>query len=345
MPRTLSRVQILRTGTWTGSAGPTKFTTDDLDQVVQSFDALGTKLGLRPHLKLGHTDAQKFFGQRSGFPSLGEVAAVYREDDVLYADFVNVPEALLDLVVKRRYTQVSVELYPSYEYEGSKFSNVLVAVALLGAELPAVKGLKDLADALYKEVQAAFAADQGKLEFTMPAENKKTDETAPAAAGTDPVVLQRLTAMEAENKRLTDQLAAQALSAAREKVTAVVDAALGAGRLLPKLKDTALALGEAVISQTTKIKFGEGDKAVEKLPAELFAELINGLGVAVQLGERGVQARRADESTGGKTAGTIIDERARKLVSEGKHKDYAEAHAAVIAGLEPDLKQRYADGE
>lgn len=339
MPGTLSAVQILKTGTWTGSQGPTKFTIQDLDSIVASFSALGSKLGLKPHLKLGHTDAQKFFGQRNGFPSLGEVYRVWRDGDVLFADFVNVPEALLDLVKKRRYTQVSVELYPKYEYEGQQFVNVLVGVALLGAELPAVKGLKDLADALYKELATEFS-EQGKLEFTMPAENQTQTQTQTQAQNdTTEAMLQRLAAVEAENKALREAAENNRLSAAREKISAAVEAAISSGKLLPKQKDLAIALGEAVLGGV-KIKFGE----TEKLPVDLYAEFITGLGKFVELAEKGVPAPKPGD-TAGETAGQTVDKLARKLVSDGKAKDYSEALSAVISTLDPDTKQRYVNGD
>jgi len=358
MARGLKNLQILRVGAWRGSAGETRFELDDLEALVSSYGALGSKTGFRPHLKLGHTDAQKFFGQRNGFPSLGEVTNVWRDGEVVYADITNVPEALLDLIEKRRYTQLSIEIYPSYEYEGVKYRNVLAAVALLGAELPAVKGLNDLAQALFKEEAQIFNDAQGKQEFTeMPAtdtdnkaiearlaaaEKAAADATAAAAKLTTD-----LAAANVANTALLARLDNTEKATRTARVTAIVDAGIKDGKIAPKSRDAFIALGEAQAASEAKIKFGEGDKATEKQGVEAFAATVEGMAAIVELGEKGVTKVTKDDKGGGdKSAAERIDAMASDLVQKGKAKTYGEAFAAVMADpANAELKDAYAHGE
>lgn len=150
MPQDLKGVEIFSTGTHRGSE-TTTITEADLDQMVASYDALAGKDGFKPVLKLGHEDAQKYFGQKKGAPNLGFVERIWREGSKILADFANVPNAVIDLIRNRRYNSVSIEMYPKAQIGGKTFANVLTAVALLGAELPAVKGLKELAASLFEE--------------------------------------------------------------------------------------------------------------------------------------------------------------------------------------------------
>lgn len=355
MAKGLRNVQLIRAGTWSGSAGPVLFGVGDLEDIVRSFAALGSKYGFRPHLKLGHTEAQKFFGQRAGFPSLGEVVNVWRDGEIVYADIDNVPEPLLDLIEKRRYTQLSIELYPTYEHDGVKYRNVLAAVALLGAELPAVKGLSDLANSLYKEEATLFSEATGKQEFTDMAD-KPTDEAALQAridaavaaaveAATKPLKI-ALEAANVANEALTSRIANSEAANRTAKIEGIVDAAIKDGRIAPKNRASYVAMGEAQAASAAKIVFGEGDKKVEKTGLEAFAEMIGGLAKVVELGETGT-SKVPDPKVGeGKTAGERVDAMAAALVKEGKAKTYAEAIGVVLSDpANATLKSEYALGQ
>lgn len=357
MPQGLRSVQLARVGTWKASTGEATITVGDLENMVFSFKALGSKFGFRPHLKLGHTDAQKFFGQgRSGFPSLGEVRNLWRDGDFLYGDIDNVPEVLLDLIEKRRYTQLSIEMYPLYEYEGVKYQNVLAAVALLGAELPAVKGLKDLADALFQEEAKLFADASGKEEFTeMPAPAKtqaeleaenaalvaRVEAAEKSAADTAKAAKDATDALAAMNTRL----AAQEAAGRTATIAAAVDAAIAGGTLPPKSRDAAIALAEAIDPAKLTIKFGEGDKAVEHKGVAAFGEFLKSLPKAVDFKEHGTTSAKK-EGDDAKSAAQTIDEMAHAAVKAGKAKNYGEAFSAVMADpANAELKQRYVAGE
>ncbi len=154
MAQDLLGVEIFRTGTFKPSSGGTMVITGEhLDEMVASFGALVPIGGFTPVLKLGHTDAQRFMGQKNGAPNLGIVAKIRRVRDLILADFTNVPDAVIALIRQKRFRNVSVEVVPEMEFEGTTFKNVLIAVALLGAELPAVKGLAELATTLFTDAE------------------------------------------------------------------------------------------------------------------------------------------------------------------------------------------------
>lgn len=116
-----------------------EFTEADLDAMVESFQALA--LAGRVPLKLGHNQEQPF---TDGQPALGWVSRVWRDGKKLFGDFTAMPRVVYDAVKQGIYKFVSVELLRESEYDGSKYPWVLSAVALLGADIPAVSGLKDL---------------------------------------------------------------------------------------------------------------------------------------------------------------------------------------------------------
>jgi hypothetical protein len=135
----IENVPIFQAGTWKGQT----YTIEDLDEIVRNTNAL-IKAGLHePPIKLGHSENQKKLLEESGLPAFGYVEKLYRIGDQIFADFIDVPDKLVDWIALRHYDKVSSEIYLDYEHPktGEKIGKVLRAVALLGADIPAVKGL------------------------------------------------------------------------------------------------------------------------------------------------------------------------------------------------------------
>jgi hypothetical protein len=354
MSKSLKGVEIFAVGSWKGNKR-IEVTSDDLDSMVHSFEQLSAVVqGYSPMLKLGHTDQQKFFPQSNGAPSLGIVERIWRQGDKVLADFGNVPAALLALVEKRRYNAVSIEMYPTVEHGGQTFKNVLTAVALLGAELPAVKGLKELADSLsFKDQELVFG--EGVLTFQQETETvftqdqvdaliaaavtKATDAAKAEFTAEKTAITARVEAAEAEATKFKGERDAsqKALfdfeqSASKAEITRLVEDAVKSGTILPKDKDKMIALGE---SMTNKVKLG--DKEVSG--AEAFADLIGSMGKKVDLSEKGAGSQEQASN-----AGLEIDKRARQKISAAGGEDkmsYADARKIVL-NEDPDLKERYA---
>lgn len=341
----LEGVEIFATGVHHGSESM-NVSGDDLDAMVASFDALGTMDGYKPVLKLGHEDVQKYFGQEKGAPNLGIVEKIWREGNKILANFANVPDAVVELIKMGRYNTVSIEMFPKAEVEGKTFSNVLAAVALLGAELPAVKGLKDLAASLFSDEVYAFDGDVVTLQFgegDMPATYTKEQLDELVAAS----VAKALEAQKAEfDAKVTEaeskvaeaiegqKTAEKALkefeaSSRQREVEALVDGAIEKGRMLPKHRDMALAFASAM---KAKVKFGDGEKS----SSELFKEFIESLPEKVDFSERGAGE---GEKVSFSSVSEEVDVKARAKMAADKI-SYADARRALL-DADADLKQRY----
>jgi hypothetical protein len=122
MPETyeIRNVEIFAAGEWNGD----QYTAEDLDDMVEAAH----EVGFTPPLKAGHVE-------RPGAPALGWVE--------------HLPRRVYDAIRQRRYDRVSAEIYWDYEQDGRKFPRVLKAVALLGAEIPAVPELQPLHEVVH----------------------------------------------------------------------------------------------------------------------------------------------------------------------------------------------------
>ena len=123
-------VEIFATGTHNGD----HYTEQDLDDMVEAFNALD----VRPALKVGHTK------DKIGGPAYGWITNLKRAGSKLVADFESMHDSVIEAIRKRAYDRVSSEIYFNLERGGKKFRRALKAVALLGAEVPAVAGLTPL---------------------------------------------------------------------------------------------------------------------------------------------------------------------------------------------------------
>src|SRR5690242_4388571 len=131
MPGVIQNLEIMSAGTHNASTGKVTITEGDLDAMVSAFtDLQGTNI-VKPHLKLGHSEAQKWFGNTKGVPTLGWVDKIWRQGTKLFANIRDVPTALLDMIRAGRYHNVSVEAYgpdAKIEKDGKVYSHVLSAI-------------------------------------------------------------------------------------------------------------------------------------------------------------------------------------------------------------------------
>jgi hypothetical protein len=350
-------VEIFSVGRWKGSQ-EINVTSQMLDEMVASFDELSSKVpGYLPPCKLGHTEAQRFIGQGgSGAPALGWVSALVRVGDKLVADFKDVPSTLLDLIKRRLYNSVSVEIFPTVTYGGKTFKNVLGAVAILGAELPAVKGLKELSASLFDATATERVTLSEKEEDTMAGEATFTqtqvnglievevskaatkfaaDHQAALTAANDKVAAVEATA-KADKERADRAEAALATfrdESAKQEVSALVDDAIKAGRVLPTEKDNMIALAS---SMTGTIKLAAG----EKKSLDVFKDFLNKLPVKVEMSEKGAGGGDKKDHI---NASVEVDTKAKqKMAADTSGKmEYGMAVQAVLAE-DPALKNRYA---
>lgn len=157
--KTIAGVEIFSVGEHNGEV----YLEADLDDMIKAFKALSGRVD--PPLKVGHTtdEFNKQLARKLGVPedvvrgdagngamALGWLSRLYREGNILKGDFSDVPQPIADLIESRSYNQVSAEILFDFEDRGVVYRRVLTAVALLGAELPAVRDTAGL------EVAAVF---------------------------------------------------------------------------------------------------------------------------------------------------------------------------------------------
>lgn len=352
----IQNLEIFSAGTWVpGNGERVTITEADLDEMVQTFHDLKGSNIVKPHLKLGHQDAQKWFGQRTGIPSLGWVERVWRQGTKLFADISNVPDALMSMIKNGRYHNVSVEILPKGAIkQGEKtFGQVLSAVALLGTEMPAVKNLAGLAAALFSEENQPVAFGDGIVPVTYssptPEKGMFTQEqvdsliaaaVAKATADTKKEFSAQVEGLEAQVETLTQRAeGAEAKVATLEDKAAfsdaerLVDDAIKAGKLPPKMKDTAIAFA----TQKSPLKFG----GEEKSAAKLFSEFLDALPTGTKTKEQG--ASDGKERTEYATAAAEVDAKVQELRKTQPTMTYADARTQVLSS-DPDLSNRYAHG-
>ena len=175
----IKEVPIFSSGLWKGI----NFTVEDLDEIVKNTNLLIKQGLIDPPVKLGHDEEQGLL-QADGYPAGGYVVKIYRFGDTIFADIKDVPLKLYEAVKKKAYKKVSAEIYNEYVHPKTKekIGKVLKAIAFLGADVPAVKGLGDIL-ALYnteKNVECFvfseedFNKNKNKEAVNMSKETKKT---------------------------------------------------------------------------------------------------------------------------------------------------------------------------
>ena len=144
-------VEIFKTGTHNGDA----YTAQDLDDMVSAFGSLD----FEPPVKAGHSEDKK------GMPALGWVKNLRRAGERLVADFTDLPKIVYDAIKDKRYNRVSSEVYWNLDRGGKKYRRALKAVALLGAEIPAVANLKPLHEMFEAHADAVHEGALLTLEY------------------------------------------------------------------------------------------------------------------------------------------------------------------------------------
>jgi len=194
--------EIFAVGTWNGYT----VTEKDLSEIEHNFYILKD---LHPPLKLGHRDNLNS-RNKDGEPALGWISSIKRVGKKLIASFSKVPEIVYNAIQKGGYRTVSSEIFKNYTNSGKSYGKVLAGVALVGADLPAVTTLQDLAN-YYTDNNIDI------IEYTMNEENvmeiadlqKRHDEELALARAAQNQAAINVLKLEAECKRLKDTLVMQ----------------------------------------------------------------------------------------------------------------------------------------
>lgn len=338
--------EIFAVGVWNRM----KFTLQDLKDIAANFEALAENH--KVPLKFGHNEEQPM---TDGYPALGWVSKVWVEGQKLMARFESVPSIVFKAFDQKLYRHVSVELDVDVEHRGKKYKYVLSAVALLGADIPAVNTLADLkhyidgGERLAASRREAFSAVEGNIKPTSSKEetmDKKEMEDAIAAAVTKAAAEQtakfttELSTLKAENETLKAEAkkreeadAGSKVKMARDKLTAKLEAAVKDKVLTPAQREGAIRF----------MRLGD-DKAVLEVTEEQVDEYIkiNGNAKKVNMSEQG-KGKNAGGTDDGKDyddPGAEITARAKKLQAEDGKLSFAAARDRVMEG-DPELARAW----
>ena len=248
--------EIMSVGEWNGEI----FSHEDLHEISHNFELLRNEL--KPPLKFGHDEDQTLLGQSDGDPALGWVDGLRVTGGKLIATFIQVPSVVRQAIASGRWRKISAEIYFEAEHQGKKLGKVLKAVALLGADLPAVTNLKDLSVFLTADWPSGFRS-RGSRVFTLPlgvvtpkipqqasysttspsiSEKQEKAMPSPKLNGDEQTELSELRAyklQQEERLRQTRQVRqAKAFSNACQSAAKSCDFQVAAGKLSPALRDS-----------------------------------------------------------------------------------------------------------
>lgn len=319
----LKGAEIFSSGKWNGL----EFSDADLDAIVSSFDELA-QAGRVP-LKFGHNDEQQI---TDGQPSIGWVSRVWREGSKLLADFANIPKVVAEAIKDKLYNFVSVELLQDAERNGSRYPWVLSAVALLGADPPAVSNLAELSRLVMSRRAALQFSRAGDLNLNGVAINMADDTKA---------MLDKIAALEAkvatfsdENKAIKQERDKLIEDGRKEKATALkssaelkFEAAITAKKLLPSARE-----------RFFKWTYPKDDEAIIEFDASEVDRYIEENKVTMTDNRQTAGGRKDDEE--GKEPDIVLSQRVRICMSENTGMTYKDAMVEVLRD-DPQLAEDY----
>jgi hypothetical protein len=317
--------EIFKLGTWKpGSGGSITADAAYVGKMIQSYAELNSKVdGFSIPLKKGHN-------RIVGEPAYGYAENVRLSDDgsTVLADFNDVDPEIVDQITKKKYNTVSVEIYPKIEYAGTVFENVLSGVALLGAEWPAVKGLKPLS--VFADAGEPVVLSQEE-EIEMPNFSQADLDAAVVTATAD--LTGKLTAAEQRAIVAEAALASFTDEAEKAQVAAIIEAAEAAGQIVPANKAGVVAMAEAVRLSV------EPDKRVAAIAT--FKTFIEGLPKKVELNTEAATTEQNPDGSG-ESASVRVDNAVKAAMTKDPKLTYRTATDVVFAA-DPALKTAYAE--
>lgn len=236
--------EILAAGVWPASQTLT-LSESDLDGIVSAFETL--KLAGRVPLKLGHDGPDVRDDPTTQF-AMGWVKRIYRAGARLLAD-MDVPDKVAKIIDEGFLKFVSVELLQNVSAFNRTIPYVLDAVALLGADQPAVGVLKDLKASIMARRVPLRA--NGRVTLKRESATQETHSMSVTKEELDRLLKQHKEAHDAEiaamntkidasTKRADDAEKARkedALKFKRQQITDRFEVAIKAGAIEPKVRE------------------------------------------------------------------------------------------------------------
>jgi hypothetical protein len=278
-------IEIFRAGRHVDDTGtPREFSDADIDAI-----AAGYQPGEREApVVIGHpaTDA----------PAYGWVQKLRAVADAagrrLTMSLRDVEPAFAEMVLARRFPKRSAAFYPpDHPNNPTPGQWYLRHVGFLGAQPPAVAGLKDIHFADASQTIPSIEFSETFLQPTQKELSVDEDKTKQAEAAALEVKFAESQAQLAAEQAKTAELSARiARFTAQQKATAhaanvaFAEGELSAGRLPPKDKASAIAVLDTLVD-AAPVEFAEGDAKRQVSPVEFVKNLISTRAPAVQFGE------------------------------------------------------------
>ena len=311
-------IEIFKTGTHNGDV----YTEKDLDDMVLAFK----DLDYRPALKIGHTKDQP------GAPAYGWIQNVARDGDKLRADFTDLHDSVVDAIRNKSYDRCSSEIYFNLKRGGKDYRRALKAVALLGAEVPAVANLVPLH-------KMEFVADGfervGTLEQELNVPSQAVVDTlAERVAGLVTLIKEhdmgKNTDKIAELKDRVDELNEQIVTLNAAKEYKVVPAGDKFNLMGPDGKMVSAHTSMAEANTAMKKMMGEGEDEDEEYSAK--ANQIKTLTEQAGALEQEIHALEIEEDTAGeivKLSQRLAESEAREAKSKQETKELSQRMAKI----------------
>ena len=259
----------------------------------------------------------------------------------------NVEPQFAEMVATRRFPKRSASFYPPHAPNNPTPGKwYLRHVAFLGAQPPAIAGLKDIQFSEDDAGGAVSFSESVSAEPVITQEPDDMDKTLQEqlAAAQAQLVAEKAAREKAEADAVTHQKTAsdaqaQAASFAEKARTdrtagfvSFAQSQVQAGRLLPKDKDMAVATLDA-LADAQPVEFAEGDSTRKVSPAQWLQDLIANAAPAVSFGEfaPGDGAKTQPGAAKGKSDAEI--DKAAKAYMRQHKVDYAEALSAVTSSF------------
>jgi hypothetical protein len=349
LSKSLYGAELMDVGTWPAQTGTVTVTSATFDALVSSFDALN--LSRKVPLKLGHNDRQPV---TDGQPALGWVSRLWRDGTKLMADFVDVPDVIFEAIRKKLYKTVSIEAARDVQAGTRKLPWVLEAVALLGADQPAIGTLDDLQALLTArkpvfQARARVALTRDTKFFFTGAQKGMDEKDVQAAIAT--ALAEQATKLTAQfSKQLTDEVTKVTAAAKAESDAAVAKAKAESHRTQIKAKFETAVKAEALLPAKRESFFKynrvDDDVAVVQIKLEdVDAYIVEFSDAAKLAAANKTQTKTGDKVEFAATAALEVTRRMeeRILKTGGKLTDYAANRAATkyVLSADPKLAKAY----
>ena len=276
---TIEDWEIFSVGKWNGD----KFTDKDLQDMVDSFKVLGHQI--KPHLKLGHAEKQKLL-QNDGFPAAGWITDLKKKGDKLLATVSGIPEKIFKLIKSGAYGRVSSEIYFNLKEGGKNFRRVLRAVALLGANTPAVSNLDDFINLYensdYEDLKLCTDKENNNMDFEKKIQEMENKIKQFELDSKD--AAEKIEILTKDNSKLNDEIIEKDYDTREVGVDAYLETAIKDGKVLPAQVDMFKQIAMDV--SEVKMYSDEKGKSVECSNFDLVKIIINGNPKLVELSEK-----------------------------------------------------------